>query len=51
MREILRDPMRLEHIKDSIDKLLDADSMINLDFITETDLQYFGIIKLLEIIG
>ena len=51
MRETLKDPHRLEHILDAIDRLLVADQNNVLDDITEKDLMYFGVVKLLEIIG
>lgn len=51
MRETLRDPLRLDHIHDAIKQLLKADNDRNLDILKETDLEYFGLVKLLEIIG
>lgn len=51
MRETLKDPHRLEHILNAIDRLLVADKNKALDDITEKDLIYFGVVKLLEIIG
>lgn len=51
MRESDKDPVRLEHIINAIDKLLNADSVKSFDEINEKDLEYFGIVKLLEIIG
>lgn len=51
MREADKDPLRLEHIRDAIDKLLSADTNKSFDEITEKDLEYFGIVKLLEIVG
>ena len=51
MLENLRDPLRLDHILNSIDKLTAADHANRLDTISEKDLEYFGVVKLLEIIG
>ena len=51
MREKPRDPQRLEHILDNINSLLSAYKDGVLDNIQEKSLEYFGIIKLLEIIG
>lgn len=51
MREKLRDPQRLEHILENIDSLLAADKNGVLDNIQVKSLEFFGIIKLLEIIG
>lgn len=51
MRESLRDPLRLDHIKAAIENLLNADSGYALDEVHEKDLEYFGVVKLLEIIG
>lgn len=51
MRETLKDPHRLEHILDAIERLIIADQGNALDDISEKDLIYFGVVKLLEIIG
>lgn len=51
MREKLRDPQRLEHILENINNLIEIDKNGELDEIQEKSLSYFGIIKLLEIIG
>ncbi len=51
MRETLKDPLRLEHIIDAIDKLFAAQKRPDFYSLTEKDLEYFGIVKLLEIIG
>ncbi len=51
MRETLKDPLRLEHILDALDKLNQAQQRPDFENITEKDLEYFGIVKLLEIIG
>ncbi|MBO5444791.1 MAG: hypothetical protein J5995_05530 [Muribaculaceae bacterium] len=45
MRESDKDPVRLEHIINAIDKLLNADSVKSFDEINEKDLEYFGIVK------
>ena len=51
MRETLRDPLRLEHMIGAIDKLNQAQKDFDIETLTEKDLEYFGIVKLLEIIG
>lgn len=51
MRESLRDPLRLEHILDAIDRLLAGDKNNHFDKVSERDIEYFGVVKLLEIIG
>lgn len=50
MREPLRDKERLQHINEAIEKLLDGTAS-NIDKIREGSLEYFGIVKLIEIIG
>lgn len=51
MRESLRDPLRLEHIKDASLKLLKRQKEIGIQNIPEDSVEYFGVVKLLEIIG
>ncbi|MDE6695304.1 MAG: DUF86 domain-containing protein [Muribaculaceae bacterium] len=51
MRETLKDPLRLEHMLEAIDKLIQAQTRDDFENLTEKDLEYFGIVKLLEIIG
>lgn len=51
MRESLKDPLRLEHIRDAIDRLLAADANKPFDLLDDKDIEYFGVVKLLEIIG
>lgn len=51
MRETLKDPLRLEHIRDAIESLLASDADSPFDLLNEKDLKYFGVVKLLEIIG
>ena len=51
MRETVRDPQRLDHIFEATSKLIEASENIDLDNLEEKDLRYFGIVKLLEIIG
>lgn len=51
MREELRDPVRLDQMLEAIDKLLAADKDRAFDKYTEKDLEYFGVVKLLEIVG
>lgn len=50
MREAIRDRERLLHIDDAISKLIEGTSG-ELDKISEGSLEYFGIVKLIEIIG
>ena len=50
MREPIRDKERLLHINDAIDKLIKG-TADNIDFIVDGSLEYFGIVKLIEIIG
>lgn len=51
MRENDKDPFRLIHIRDAITDLLELVKDIDLNALPEKDLRYFGIVKLLEIIG
>ncbi len=51
MRETLRDPLRLDHIKEASIRLVEFSSREQFETITEKDIEYFGIVKLLEIIG
>lgn len=51
MRELVRDPQRLEHILESSQLLMDQSSSIELESLSEKDIRYYGIVKLLEIIG
>lgn len=51
MREIEKDPARLKHIKEAIENLLKMTENLDLDNLPEKDLRYYGIVKLLEIIG
>ncbi|MBJ2184287.1 HepT-like ribonuclease domain-containing protein [Muribaculum intestinale] len=50
MREAIRDRERLLHIDEAIERLLDG-SKSRIDEIREGSLEYYGIVKLLEIIG
>lgn len=50
MREPIRDRERLIHIDDALTKLI-AGTTNNIDTIEEGSLEYFGIVKLIEIIG
>lgn len=51
MRESLRDPMRLDHIKNAAKRLIDKHTEFGVHNIPEDSLEYFGVVKLLEIIG
>lgn len=50
MREPIRDRERLLHINEAIGKLIQGTTN-SLDKIQEGSLEYFGIVKLIEIIG
>ncbi len=50
MREAIRDRERLLHIYDAINRIIDGTSS-KIDKISEGSLEYFGIVKLIEIIG
>lgn len=50
MREQIRDKERLQHIDEAIERILNGTSM-NLETIKEGSLEYYGIVKLIEIIG
>ncbi|MDE6396149.1 MAG: DUF86 domain-containing protein [Muribaculaceae bacterium] len=50
MREAIRDRERLIHIGNAIQKMLDGIGP-NIENIQEGSLEYFGIVKLIEIIG
>lgn len=50
MREPIRDRERLQHIDDAINRLIQGTAE-NLDDIGDGSLEYFGIVKLIEIIG
>lgn len=51
MREDLRDSIRLEHIIDAINRLTKLDTTQGIENIIENSVTYFGVVKLLEIIG
>lgn len=51
MRESLKDPLRLEHIRDASQRLLKREEEVGIENIPEDSVEYFGIVKLLEIIG
>lgn len=51
MREVEKDPIRLQHILESIDNLLGSYSQLDFENLSNKDIRYFGIVKLLEIIG
>ncbi len=50
MREPIRDAERLQHIDEAIAKIIQGTSG-TIDDITEGSLEYFGVVKLIEIIG
>lgn len=45
MRESLRDPQRLQHMLEAIDKLLSSNSNHAFTHLKATDLEYFGVVK------
>lgn len=51
MRESLKDPLRLEHIRDAARHLINKHRESGIQNIPEDTLEYFGVVKLLEIIG
>jgi len=50
MREPIRDKERLLHIDEAIERLIDGVSS-KVDNIKEGSLEYYGVVKLIEIIG
>lgn len=51
MKEETRNKGRLEHIQMATSYLLEADKSGTIDGIQEKSIQYYGLVKLLEIIG
>lgn len=51
MRESLKDPLRLEHIRDASIRLIKRNVESGIQNIPEESIEYFGVVKLLEIIG
>lgn len=51
MREAEKDSLRLTHIIEAIDNIEELTQNLDLDSLPEKDLRYFGLVKLLEIIG
>ena len=51
MRDNDKNPARLLHIKQAIENLSELIVEVDLDQLPEKDLRYYGIVKLLEIIG
>lgn len=51
MRDESKDPTRLDHIYNAIEKLLTASKEEGFYDLSEKDLSYYGVVKLLEIIG
>lgn len=49
MREPLRDKERLLHILESIDRILESE--VKIEEVKEFSISYYGIVKLIEIIG
>lgn len=51
MRETEKDPIRLMHIQNALEDLMDMVQDLDIDSLPEKDLRYYGIVKLLEIVG
>lgn len=51
MREPLKDPIRLNHILEAAEQIVDANRRLTLDAIEKDPILFFGIVKLVEIIG
>ncbi len=51
MREAIRDKGRLEHMIESIDRVLDFMKDKSLDDLSKNQIEYFGIVKSIEIVG
>ncbi len=50
MREPIRDKERLMHIAEAAERLIEG-TLSNSDYIVEGSLEYYGVVKLIEIIG
>lgn len=51
MREEIRDPLRLKHIVEACERLINFFPNGDIPELNEKDMSYFGLIKNLEIIG
>lgn len=51
MREPVRDKGRLEHMKDAIERVLNFMAEKSMDDLSDTTLEYYGIVKCIEIVG
>ncbi|MBP5377641.1 MAG: DUF86 domain-containing protein [Bacteroidaceae bacterium] len=51
MREPVRDKGRLEHIKTAIEHVLDFTVKKPMDDLSENSIEYYGIVKCIEIVG
>ena len=51
MREILRDPARIEHIKEAIDRISQYVNGVSYTDFTNNSMLYYAIVKNIEIIG
>ncbi len=51
MREPVRDKGRLEHIKTAIEHVLDFTVKKPMDELSENSIEYYGIVKCIEIVG
>lgn len=51
MREPIRDKGRLEHMKNAIERVLNFMEDRSMDDLSETAIEYYGIVKCIEIVG
>ena len=51
MREPVRDKGRLEHMKAAIEHVLDFTKEKPMDDLSENSIEYYGIVKCIEIVG
>ncbi len=51
MREPVRDKGRLEHMKTAIERVLNFVKEKSMDDLSETTIEYYGIVKCIEIVG
>ena len=51
MREQVRDELRLQHILDACDRLLSYYPQDNIPLLDDRSIEFFGVVKNLEIIG
>ena len=51
MREPVRDKGRLEHMKDAIERVMNFMTDKSMDDLSDTAIEYYGIVKCIEIVG